>query len=276
EFSPRGGSSPFTRFVLSAFVMVGALMFLGCPLRLVLRLAGGDLNAILGLVGFVAGIGAGIFFLNKGFNLKKSYKLGKLEGSLFPITMIGLFALLVAAPSFLFFSQKGPGAAVAPLLLSLGIGLVVGALAQRTRLCTVGGIRDMLLFKDSHLLIGFIAIFAVTLVGNLVLNKFNLGFEGQPIAHADGLWNFLGMSLVGWASVLLGGCPLRQLILAGEGNTDSAVSVMGLIVGAAFAHNFALASSPAGPTPNGQIAVIVGLVVTLIISWRNSEFLTKA
>lgn len=256
--------------------MVGALMFLGCPLRLVLRLAGGDLNAILGLVGFVAGIGAGIFFLNKGFNLKKSYKLGKLEGSLFPITMIGLFALLVAAPSFLFFSQKGPGAAVAPLLLSLGIGLVVGALAQRTRLCTVGGIRDMLLFKDSHLLIGFIAIFAVTLVGNLVLNKFNLGFEGQPIAHADGLWNFLGMSLVGWASVLLGGCPLRQLILAGEGNTDSAVSVMGLIVGAAFAHNFALASSPAGPTPNGQIAVIVGLVVTLIISWRNSEFLTKA
>ena len=29
EFSPRGGSSPITRFIISFFVMVGALMFLG-------------------------------------------------------------------------------------------------------------------------------------------------------------------------------------------------------------------------------------------------------
>ena len=41
----------------------------------------------------------------------------------------------------------------------------------------------------------------------------------QPIAHSSHLWNLLGMVLVGWGSVLLGGCPLRQLILAGEGNT---------------------------------------------------------
>ena len=37
------------------------------------------------------------------------------------------------------------------------------------------------------------------------------------------------MALVGWGSVLLGGCPLRQLILAGEGNGDSAVTVLGMI-----------------------------------------------
>ena len=52
--------------------MVGALMFLGCPLRMVLRIAGGDLNAIVGLVGFAAGILAGVLFLKKGFSLKKS------------------------------------------------------------------------------------------------------------------------------------------------------------------------------------------------------------
>ncbi len=46
EFKVRGGASPVTRFVLGFIMMVGALMFLGCPLRMVLRLAGGDMNAL--------------------------------------------------------------------------------------------------------------------------------------------------------------------------------------------------------------------------------------
>ena len=54
EFKVRGGSSPMIRFVLGFCVMVGALMFLGCPLRMVIRLGGGDGNAIIGLVGFIA------------------------------------------------------------------------------------------------------------------------------------------------------------------------------------------------------------------------------
>ena len=42
EFASRGGSAPLTRFVLGFFVMIGCLMFLGCPFRMILRLAGGD------------------------------------------------------------------------------------------------------------------------------------------------------------------------------------------------------------------------------------------
>ena len=34
EWKARAGSSPALRFVLGAFVMIGALAFLGCPLRL--------------------------------------------------------------------------------------------------------------------------------------------------------------------------------------------------------------------------------------------------
>ena len=47
--------------------MIGALMFLGCPLRMMIRIGGGDLNAIVGLVGFVVGIFIGTLFLKKGF-----------------------------------------------------------------------------------------------------------------------------------------------------------------------------------------------------------------
>ncbi|NLD83957.1 MAG: YedE-related selenium metabolism membrane protein [Clostridiales bacterium] len=269
DFKPRGGSSPFTRFLLGFIVMVGALMFLGCPLRMAIRIGGGDLNAVVGLVGFCAGIGVGVVALNKGFSLRRAYEQSVLEGGLFPVLMLVLLALSLAVPSLFAASESGPGSLHAPVAIALVIGLVVGVFAQRSRFCFAGGWRDTMAFRDLHLLWGFLALIATVLVGNLILGKFNLGFEGQPIAHTDGVWNFLGMAAVGWGSVLLGGCPLRQLILAGEGNSDSAVTITGFVVGAAFAHNFGLASSADGPTANGMIAVAAGLVVLGIISIMN-------
>ena len=269
DFKARGGSSPLTRFVLGFFVMIGALVFLGCPLRMVLRLAGGDLTAILGLVGFAAGIGLGILFLNKGFSLRKTYSLNAAEGFLFPAMQVAFFILLIAAPAFVFFSESGPGSMHAPVAIALIAGLLVGVVAQRTRLCMVGGIRDLIMFKDTHLISGFVSILVIALIGNLVTGRFSLGFEGQPIAHTDGLWNFLGMALAGLGSVLLGGCPLRQMILGAEGNIDSVVTFLGLLVGAAFAHNFGLASSGAGATANGKVAVLIGLAVVLVVGFMN-------
>lgn len=272
EFSPRGGSSPMTRFILGFFVMIGCLMFLGCPFRMILRLAGGDGNALFGLLGFAAGILCGVFFLNRGYSLKRTYKLACGEGFVLPGIMAALLVLNVLAPPFIYFTEAGggPGALHASLLISLAAGLIVGALAQRTRLCMVGGIRDLVLFRETKLLFGFIAILVAALICNLFMGKFNPGFVGQPVAHTDGLWNALGMLLCGFGCVLLGGCPLRQLVLAGEGNTDSGITVIGLMVGAAFAHNFGLASSGEGPTANGKIAVIVGIIVVAVIAGVNT------
>lgn len=278
EFSAKGGSAPVTRFVLGFFVMVGCLMFLGCPFRMILRLAGGDLNALLGLLGFALGILAGVFFLKRGYSLKRTYTQTKLDGVIFPVIQVVVFILLVAAPAFIFFTEAGggPGAKHAAVAISLIAGLIVGALAQRTRLCMVGGIRDIVLFREPKLLMGFGVILVSALVCNLILNGvgeatfFHLGFKGQPIAHTDGLWNCLGMLLVGFGCVLLGGCPLRQLVMSGEGNSDSAVTVLGLIVGAAFCHNFGLASSADGPTAAGKIAVLLGIAVVLVIACLNT------
>ena len=97
EFSPRGGSSPMTRLVLGFCAMIGCLMFLGCPFRMILRLAGGDLNAILGLVGFAAGIGCGVLYLKRGYSLKRTYRLPVSEGSAMPAIAVVLLILLLAA-----------------------------------------------------------------------------------------------------------------------------------------------------------------------------------
>ena len=278
EFSPRGGSSPMTRFILGMFVMIGCLMFLGCPFRAILRLAGGDLNAVVGLAGFFAGIASGVFFLNRGYSLKRTYRLPAVEGHIMPAVMISLLILLILAPPFIIFSEAGagPGAKHAGIFLSLGAGIITGIIAQRTRLCMVGGFRDIILFQDYKLISGFAAVLAGALIANLLMTGldigifFKLGFEGQPVAHNDGIWNALGMYLAGLGCILLGGCPLRQLIMAGEGNSDSCAAVMGLIAGAAFAHNFKLASSANGPTEAGQLAVIIGIAVVLAIACKNT------
>ncbi len=267
EFKPRGGSATITRFFMGIFMVIGALVFLGCPLRAILRLANGDLNALVGLLGFVFGIFIGTRFLKKGYSLGKPSEQNVTAGAFLPAANILFLILLIVAPSFIFFSEKGPGSMHAPLIVSLIIGLVLGAIIQKTRFCTGGAIRDLILIKNPTLFIGFAAVFIFALAGNLIFNfeSFNLGFADQPIAHSEHLWNFLGLTLVGMCSVMLGGCPLRQTILAGEGNMDSGAVVLGMIIGAAFSHNFGLAASGEGVPVNGKIALIIAIIITVII-----------
>jgi len=54
--------------------------------------------------------------------------------------------------------------------------------------------------------------------------------------------------------------------LAGEGNSDSAVTVLGFLAGAAVSHNFGLASSGQGATTAGKIATLVGFAVITLIA----------
>ncbi|UMZ74753.1 YedE family putative selenium transporter [Natranaerofaba carboxydovora] len=271
EFRPMAGSATATRFLFAVFMMFGALIFLGCPLRMVLRLAGGDLNAVPGFFGFAVGIIVGTEFLKKGYNLGRSYSQKNLEGYSAPIFSLVLLALLLLVPGILIFSEEGPGSMTAPLIVSLISGLVVGALAQRSRLCMAGGIRDVYLIRDFTLFTGFIFIFVVALVFNIVVGNFNLGFVDQPVAHTEHLFNFLSMALVGICAILLGGCPLRQLILAGSGDGDASVAVFGMLTGGALAHNFGIAASPAGATTAGIAALVVGFVFVFATAFMNTE-----
>lgn len=276
EFRPRTGASPLAKFILGALSMIGALMFLGCPWRAFLRLSGGDWNAIVGIFGFAAGIAAGIGMLRMGFSLGRSHPAPRALGWIMPALMAGLLFLLIYAPLLgrdpdgnptgpIFFSAKGPGSQHAALWLSLGVGLLIGFLAQRSRFCTVGAIRNLILTKDVHLFSGVLAMILTAFITNLALGQFKPGFAGQPVAHSDGLWNFAGMLLSGLAFTLGGGCPGRQVFLSGEGDGDAAVFVLGMIVGAGFAHNFNLASSAAGPSPYGPAAVVLGIVVCVVL-----------
>lgn len=170
-----------------------------------------------------------------------------------------------AKSGILFYSLKGPGSMHAPLIISLLVGLAIGFLAQRSRFCTMGAFRDLILFRQTHLFIGLVALAFFAFLTNLIVGQFHPGFANQPVAHTMSVWNFGGMVVAGLAFALAGGCPGRQLFMAGEGDGDAAVFVLGMIVGAGFSHNFGLASSPKGVGPNGIAAVVIGILVCLFI-----------
>jgi hypothetical protein len=274
----RGGSSPILRFLLGAFVMVGVLVFLGCPIRVVLRIAGGDLGGVVALAGMVVGIFVGVWFLKRGFSLGSATDRPALFGALMPLLAGGLLFLLVTPPAFIAFSQTGLGARHMPWLLGLGLGLLVGFMFQKTRFCSIGAWRDLFLVKDFYLFSGVAAFLLAALAINYAAGNFSpagmgyhWGFTDQPIAlpmtnGMEYLMTFLSLGLVGFAGTLLDGCPLRNLIRGGEGDTDAAVTVLGYIAGAAVAHRFDLASSPSGLGTGGSAAVVVGWVFCIAVA----------
>lgn len=286
EFKPRAGSAPVVRFFLGVFAMIGSLVFLGCSWRALVRLAGGDGNAVVGLAGLAVGVAVAAFFLKSGYTLGRARPASVFAGLITPLVAALLLVLLVFRISFregeaIFFSATGPGAMHAPVSLALLAGLGFGFLAQRTRFCTVGAIRDVVLIRNFHLMSGVAALVIAALVLNVCLGQFKPGFAAQPISHSNHLWNFLGMLLAGLAFALAGGCPGRQLVLSGEGDGDAAIFVTGMIVGAAVAHNFLLTGVPDkvirgevvvnGPGVYGMIAVMVGLAFCLILGLTARE-----
>jgi hypothetical protein len=328
EFRPRGGSQPLVRFVLGFIFMVGALIFLGCTVRAWLRLGGGDLSALWGIAGIVAGVIIGVVFLKRGFNLGRAKAVARPLGWLLPALAVVLlvFALVSAygtkpgwatvtpenaravVPGQVVVAPDGdglkvlkpadgngdptasivegavvaddgtvladaekvaatkpmPGGKRAALAVSLIAGLAIGVVAQRSRFCSIGGIRDAILVRRYDLLFGVIGLLIGATVVNLMLGQYVLGFEGQPVAHNDALGSFAAMTVATFAAVLLGGCPFRQVIMGAEGDADSFVAVAGMLVGAGATHFYNLASSPLGLADNAWPAL--GVMAAILVA----------
>ncbi|MCW4005223.1 MAG: YeeE/YedE family protein [Candidatus Bathyarchaeota archaeon] len=148
------------------------------------------------------------------------------------------------------------------LASTLIAGLIIGYLAQRARMCFVGGVRDFTLVKDTHLLkalgaflIGALAFFAIAAAFSAVpkfpwiLSSSGLNpIPGAPLssAAATPLWVHITLAVIGGLgigafSVFAGGCPLRQHIMASEGDKSSMSYLAGFYIGAII---FTIAVAP--------------------------------
>ncbi len=278
DFLSTGGSSPLLRFVVGIFIIIGCSVFIGCPVKMVLRLAAGDIGALIGVAGLTAGIYIGLEFIENGFQLGKPRKATKASGYMTPLFFFILLLFAIIKPDFIAESIKGSAALHAPFLLSLGFGLLLGVWAQHTQFCITGGIARIFLWgprevmncpRSTGLLISLGSFFVFATVSSMLTGQFHFGLHGQPSSNDSYGWAFLGMLLVGLGSVLIRGCPLRQLVAAGQGDTDAGVTVMGMLVGAALVQNWNLAGNQEGTPYTAQVAVLFGIALLLVIGLIN-------
>jgi YedE family putative selenium metabolism protein len=266
----RSGSLAVARFLLCVAMAIGSLVFLGCPFRLLQRLGGGDIWAWAALPGFLVGVALAQVFERRGYTLGKTQEVPRAVGLLGPAVFAALLGSYLwgfdfAGPGWRSVGPSGP--AHAPGAWALGIAAVAGILLSATGFCAVSAVRSI--FSGSRWMALAAAAFVLGYAG-LALWGGRFAPEMPPVAHGDWLWNTLALVLVGLCGAFAGGCPVRQIVMAGEGNGDAFVGCAGLLVGGALAHSLGLASAPAsaaqagGPTDAGRVTVVALLVVVLV------------
>lgn len=263
QFQPRGGSATLLRMAAGFFIIVGCAVFIGCPIKMVLRLGAGDLSALAGLGGLAGGVAAGILFLRRGFDLGRTEPQPPVAGYLAPAAGLLLVLAVVAPPPFVGRSLSGPGAMHPVWWVSLAAGLAIGALAQRSRFCVTGLLRNAMLIRDGGALLALALFLAAAGAASAATGQFHPGLLDQPGSHPDHLWNFLACFLVGLGAVVADGCPFRQLILSGEGNLDAGATLTGMLLAGGAVYNWGIRSTTSGPTTVGKVAVLLGLAILL-------------
>lgn len=142
-----------------------------------------------------------------------------------------------------------------PAIGTLVFGALLGYLGQRSSMCFCGGIRDFYLMKDTWLLKGLLGFIAGALVGAIIFNVIGMlplfpwiltkGFTAIPGDAAGSLGimphiivTLIGGFGVGFLSIVQGGCPFRNYIMAGEGNQTAMMYIVGLAIGAIVFHQW--------------------------------------
>lgn len=119
------------------------------------------------------------------------------------------------------------------LVAAFALAFVFGAIAQRTRFCTMGGIADIVSFGDWTRMRQWLLAIAVAIAGTTLLDaaglidlraSFYTAPRFTPLAYAAG-----GL-LFGFGMVLAGGCGARSLVRAGAGSLKSLVALLVLAV----------------------------------------------
>lgn len=121
---------------------------------------------------------------------------------------------------------------------SLVVGLIIGYLGQRSRMCFVGAVRDFVLIRDTDLLKGVIAFVLVAWVAFPIAGLLGgaRGAIGSAFAWRTLLLTTIGGFGVGYVSTLVNGCPFRQHVLAAQGAVNAVTYLAGFLAGAVIFH----------------------------------------
>ena len=110
--------------------------------------------------------------------------------------------------------------------LAFGLGIVFGAVAQRTHFCTMGAIGDLVNFGDWNRMRQWLLAIAVAIIGTNLLayaGMIDLSKSLYTGPRVTWLAYLVGGGLFGVGMVLASGCGSKTLVRIGSGNLKSLV-----------------------------------------------------
>lgn len=149
---------------------------------------------------------------------------------------IALILILVVCA----FLLKEAGLTLVGILL---IGIALGIILQRSRFCIASAFSDVLLFKDTKLLMAVVLFVLISSWGFAVIQISG----GEGFVVAIGWRTVLGGIMFGSGMALAGGCAVGTLMRLGEGYLLFIPALIGLIIGATLgAYHYDYWGTPAG------------------------------
>jgi uncharacterized membrane protein YedE/YeeE len=106
------------------------------------------------------------------------------------------------------------------------IGLVFGAVVQRTDFCTMGGISDLVLMGDGRRFRAWLLAIAVAIIGTQALSFGGVIDINKSIylsANLGWLGAIIGGAMFGFGMTQTGGCASKTLVRLGGGNLKSLI-----------------------------------------------------
>jgi uncharacterized protein len=126
-----------------------------------------------------------------------------------------------------------------PSLATLAIGLLIGYLGQRSRFCTISGVRDFIMLKDSFRFKGLIGLIGGAALGFAIfhfaggdINNYPLGMD--IVSTGVLISTIVGGIGLGFFSVYAEGCPFRQHVMAAEGKRSAWLYLIGFYAGIVY------------------------------------------
>ena len=126
-----------------------------------------------------------------------------------------------------------------PVVATLVVGVLIGYLGQRSRFCTISGIRDFVLLRDSLRLKGLLGLIIGGVIGYTAFRFIGGDIPNFPIGLDIASTGYLIASVIGglgmgfW-SVLAEGCPFRQHVMAAEGRRSAMFYLLGFYIGIVY------------------------------------------
>jgi uncharacterized membrane protein YedE/YeeE len=153
----------------------------------------------------------------------------------------------------------------------LTLGLIFGAVVQRSRLCMMAAVSNHLLMGDRRQIDAYLVALAVAILGTQALESGGwvaIAESSYRSARIDWLGTSLGGLLFGFGTTLAGGCAARILVGAAEGNGGALLALLAFALAATATQFGALepvrvwvlsATAIESPAGSSSLAALLGV-----------------